>query len=162
MLKTKYWTKWYSKWHHCASISLFIGRKNSISHRPYVLNLNSCRFRWDLPLTPIRPRNYDCKLSVIFSYQKRFAERDPSLNNFRGLWFTTFFPYSPSTSKVGLLLLIINQYKSWSIPSVYQSTVFLHFRGQTSELTWFFFIVRGNIFFLFCFQLLPGKPDAVE
>ena len=49
MLKTKYGIKWYSKWHHCASISLFTGQKNSSSHRPYVLNLNSYRLRWDLP-----------------------------------------------------------------------------------------------------------------
>ena len=49
MLKTKYGIKWYSKWHHCVSISFFTGQKNSSSHRPYVLNLNSCRFRWDLP-----------------------------------------------------------------------------------------------------------------
>ena len=49
MLKTKYGIKLYSKWHHCVSLSLFTGQKNSSSHCPYVLNLNSCRFRWDLP-----------------------------------------------------------------------------------------------------------------
>ena len=49
MLTTKHGIKWYSKWHHCAIISLFTGQKNLSSHRPYVLNLNSCRFRWDLP-----------------------------------------------------------------------------------------------------------------
>lgn len=49
MLKTKYGIKWCSKWYHCASISLFTGQKNSSSHRPYVLNLYSCRLRWDLP-----------------------------------------------------------------------------------------------------------------
>ena len=52
MLTTKHGIKWYSKWHHFASISLFTGQKNLSSHRPYVLNLNSCRFRWDLPVTP--------------------------------------------------------------------------------------------------------------
>ena len=85
MLTTKHGIKWYSKWHHCASISLFTGQKKSSSHRPYVLNLNSCPFRWDLPNAKQRPRNYDCQLSVIFSYQKRFAERDPSLIKIRGL-----------------------------------------------------------------------------
>ena len=34
-------------------------------------------------------------------------------------------------------------------------------QGQTSELARFFFM-KGNICFLFCFELSPGKSDVVE
>lgn len=137
---------------------IFIYRaKNSSSHRPHVLNMKSCRLRWDLP----KAKGHG---TMITNFPLYFLIRNVLLREILLLSKSaacdlqrSFPALDPSKSKVGLLLLIINQKKSWSIPSVYQSTVFLNFREQTSELTRFF--MRGNIFFLFCFQLLPGTSD---
>lgn len=59
------------------------GKKNSSSHRPYVLNLKSCRLFWDLP----NAKGHGTMIAnfPLVSYQERFAEGDPSLINFRRL-----------------------------------------------------------------------------